>query len=217
MEKQINTLGIITHFMEFLTENDKKPDSVASFINEFKISKKDFYANFEDFDELEQHIFNLFFENTLKALINSPEYQSFSNKDKLLSFYYTFFENLNANRDYVKTSMSLKSNDFKRLKTLSLLKVSFTNYISSLDIISFDLKQDSLENAQTKILKESSWFQLLLTMKFWLDDDSNDFEKTDILIEKSVNTSFDLIDVKALKSVIDLGKFLFKEKLNNKS
>ncbi len=217
MKTQKNTLEIITHFMEFLIKNNKKPDSVASFINEFKINKRDFYTDFEDFNDLEQYIFNLFFENTLKALINSPEYQSFSNKDKLLSFYYTFFENLNANRDYVKISMSLKSNDFKRLKTLSLLKTSFTNYISSLDIISFDLKQDSLENAQTKILEESSWFQLLLTMKFWLDDDSNDFEKTDILIEKSVNASFDLIDVKALKSVIDLGKFLFKEKLNNKS
>jgi hypothetical protein len=49
-------------------------------------------------------------------------------------------------------------------------------------------------------------------MRFWLDDSSASFEKTDIFIEKAVNASFDLIDIKPLKTVIDLGKFLFKEK-----
>jgi hypothetical protein len=51
-------------------------------------------------------------------------------------------------------------------------------------------------------------------MKFWLDDTSPSFEKTDIFIEKSVNTSFDVLNIQPLKSVIDLGKFLFKEKMH---
>ena len=47
-----------------------------------------------------------------------------------------------------------------------------------------------------------------------MDDTSASFEKTDVFIEKSVNTSFDVLQVTPLKSVIDLGKFLFKEKMN---
>ena len=39
------------------------------------------------------------------------------------------------------------------------------------------------------------------------------FEKTDILIEKSVNTVVDLLDTKPLESLLDLGKFLWKEKM----
>ena len=50
-------------------------------------------------------------------------------------------------------------------------------------------------------------------MKFWIDDTSTAFEKTDIFIEKAINTSFDLIDIKPVKSLIDLGKFLVKEKM----
>jgi hypothetical protein len=50
-------------------------------------------------------------------------------------------------------------------------------------------------------------------MKFWLDDTSSSFEKTDIYIEKSVNTSFDIFNTKPLKSLIDFGKFIFKEKI----
>ena len=56
-----------------------------------------------------------------------------------------------------------------------------------------DIKQEQFEKIQENALKESAWFQLLLTMKFWLEDTSESFEKTDIFIEKSINTSFDLL------------------------
>jgi hypothetical protein len=68
---------------------------------------------------------------------------------------------------------------------------------------------------QNRSLKESAWFQLLVTLKFWLDDTSPSFEKTDIFIEKSVRASFDLIDTTPLKSIIDFGKFLYKEKMQS--
>ena len=51
-------------------------------------------------------------------------------------------------------------------------------------------------------------------MKFWIDDTSPSFEKTDIFIEKSINTSFDILDVAPIKSIIDFGKFIFKEKIH---
>ena len=71
---------------------------------------------------------------------------------------------------------------------------------------------DSLERLQDCGIQSLAWLQLLTTIKFWLNDTSSSFEKTDIFIEKSVNASFDLIDTTAIQSVIDLGKFLFKEK-----
>ena len=84
-----------------------------------------------------------------------------------------------------------------------------------MDIQTIDFKEDKLEKIQQRSIKESAWFQLLVTMKFWIDDTSSSFEKTDIFIEKSVKSSFDLIDTTPLKSIIDFGKFLFKEKIHN--
>jgi hypothetical protein len=52
-----------------------------------------------------------------------------------------------------------------------------------------------------------------LTLKFWIDDTSPGFEKTDIFIEKSVNTSFDVLNVAPIRTLIDFGKFIFKEKI----
>ena len=57
-----------------------------------------------------------------------------------------------------------------------------------------------------------AWEELLFTLKFWIEDTSLAFEKTDIFIEKSVNTSFDLMDTTPIKSLIDFGKFMWQEK-----
>ena len=88
----------------------------------------------------------------------------------------------------------------------------FLSYYKNNDI---DLKQEQLTKLQQRSLKESAWLQLLLTMKFWLDDSSPSFEKTDVFIEKSVRASFDLIDTTPLKSLIDFGKFIYKEKIHS--
>ena len=150
----------------------------------------------------------------MKVLNNSEDYQIFDARNKLLSFYYTFFENLTANRSYVVYVLNSYKNNLKGLKALSGLKKHFSEYIHSLGIQMLDLKEERLEKIQQKALKESAWLQLILTIKFWLDDSSPSFEKTDIFIEKSVNTSFDVINVAPLQSVMDLGKFLFKEKIH---
>jgi hypothetical protein len=77
-----------------------------------------------------------------------------------------------------------------------------------------DINQKQIQQIQQKGLQESAWIQLLLTLKFWMEDQSASFEKTDVFIEKSVNTSFDILQMTPLKSVLDFGKFLFKEKVN---
>ena len=53
-------------------------------------------------------------------------------------------------------------------------------------------------------------------MKFWIDDTSAKFEKTDIYIEKSVKVSFELMNVAPIYSLLDFGKFIFKEKIYQK-
>jgi hypothetical protein len=213
-KKEINALDIITYYMSYILENNCKPSSVYSFAKENKFEEAVFYNFFGSFEAVEKSIFKTFFDNTITVLEKSEDYETFDARNKLLSFYYTFFENLTANRSYVVATIDSNKMDLKKLTVLSNLKTSFTNYIDSLEIETIDLKQKNIVQIQQKSIKETAWLQLLITMKFWLNDSSANFEKTDIFIEKSVNTSFDVIDSTPLKSIIDLGKFLYKEKMN---
>tara|TARA_R110001632_G_scaffold63318_2_gene151416 strand:- start:73603 stop:74259 length:657 start_codon:yes stop_codon:yes gene_type:complete len=215
-KKNITENDIISWYMEYVLDHNKQPSSVYSFAKECNFEEALFYKYYGSFEAVEKGIFNAFFNNTLILLEKSEDYDSFDARNKLLSFYYTFFENLTANRSYVVYALEGNKNQLKSLQALTELKKSFSGYIESLNIETLDLKEERLEKLQNRGLKESAWFQLLVTMKFWMDDTSTSFEKTDIFIEKSVKASFDLIDTTPLKSIIDFGKFLFKEKMQSK-
>jgi hypothetical protein len=103
-------------------------------------------------------------------------------------------------------------NNPRFLKTISAIKPKYFEFITTLEIEKLDLKNARIEKFMGRSLDESLWVQLILCFKFWMDDNSPGLEKTDIFIEKSINTGFDLLNVQPLKSVIDLGKFLYHEK-----
>ncbi|MBU2938802.1 TetR/AcrR family transcriptional regulator [Lacinutrix sp. C3R15] len=216
-KKAITDTDIISFYMDYILENNKKPNTVYQFAKAHDITEETFYKHFASFKVLEASIFSAFYKNTLNALAKSEDYKSFDARNKLISFYYTFFENLTANRSYVLFVLHENKNSFKGLQMLSQLKYHFLEYIASLEIETIDVPQKQIQQIQNKALKESAWMQLLLTIKFWMEDTSASFEKTDVLIEKSVNTSFDILNITPLKSVMDLGKFLFKEKANMSS
>lgn len=212
-KKSIKEADIIAFYMDYVLSHGEQPKTVYAFAKENNFEEQKFYEFFGSFDALEQSVFRIFFDNAHEVLEKSEEYLNFDPRNKLLSFYFTFFEILTANRSYVIHALEENKNQLKTLKTLSKLKQRFSNYIEHLNIQTIDFKQDQLEKLQNRGLKETAWLQLLITMKFWIDDTSPAFEKTDIFIEKSVKASFDLIDTTPLKSLIDLGKFLYKEKM----
>ncbi len=210
-KKKITSKDILSAYMNFLLENGEKPKNVFVFAKELKISEQEFYQHYASFQVLEQEVFNEFFVKTLELLHKNDDYADFDAKNKLLSFYFTFFELLNRNRSYVLHALGSKNLD--ALKTLAPLRTHFKAYIDDLDIESVDLVKENLNRIKAKSLAEIAWAQFMFTLKFWMEDTSPGFEKTDVFIEKSINTTVDLVASKPFEGLIDLGKFLFKEKM----
>lgn len=183
--------------------------NVYLFSKNHEISESDFYVLFNDFSGIEKHFFVLLFDKTMETLKSSDQYATYSTKEKLLSFYYTFFGNLSSNRSFVQ--YLFKSGKLENLKKLSGLHKKFIVYIRTLDLEKLDLKDKGLNKVQDRAMQESAWIQFISVLKFWNHDQSAGFEKTDIFIEKSVNAAFELMNVKPLKTVADLGRFIFNE------
>jgi hypothetical protein len=215
-KKTINKEDIVSIYMDEVLEKGQKPKSVYHFAKENDFTEAEFYAFFGTLEGLEKEIFRLFFANTIDLLNKNTEYLEYDMKNKMLSFYFTFFEILTANRSYVLQSLKFDRNPLKNLVQLTTLRNSFKEYVSEILTDDYRLEQEKLQKFQEKGIQESAWLQLMLTIKFWVDDESAAFEKTDIFIEKSVNASFELMNVAPLNHLIDLGKFLFKEKIYSK-
>ena len=145
----------------------------------------------------------------------SEDYASLSTREQLLSFYYTFFELLTANRTYVVLTLKENKEKLDTLKSLNGLRTEFKKYIETLSIDKMSIPQELLNSFKDKAIGEVAVLQLVFTLKFWLNDTSSGFEKTDSLIEKSVKASFEIVDSLPSESIFDLGKFLFKEKFGS--
>lgn len=215
-KKELSKEGILNFYIDYFLEHNEQPQSVYLFTKHAGFEEGEFYKHYASFNQIEQNFFTSLFENTLNLLHKSDEFTSYDARTQLLSFYFTFFEMLTANRSFTIALLKEDKNKLKSLSKLTELRKHFKKFFDTLEIEKIDLKQEKLIEFQEKTMSEMAWLQFLFTLKFWLDDTSLSFEKTDIFIEKSVNTSFDLMDIAPLKSLIDFGKFMWQEKASFK-
>lgn len=206
--------SIISMYMNYRLEKNEKPKSVYQLTQLNNIDESVFYTFFGSLEGIEKEIYQLFLEKTITILHKDTSYEGYDMKNKLLSFYFTFFELLTANRSYVLMSLKEHQMPLKNLALLTELRKGFLKFITNITTIDPIVKNEKVEKFQSKAIEESAWIQFLLTLKFWMDDNSPSFEKTDIYIEKSVKLSFELMNTAPLESLIDFGKFLFQEAKN---
>lgn len=213
----IDKKTILKKYSDFVLRHNHHPVNVYTFCEDNEISENEFYIFFANFQELEKEYLVYFFEESLFLLADDANFLEMSSKTKLLSLYYTYFEQLTLNRSLVKYILESK-NRMEGLKKLSKLRVMFLDFVKNLHIsdMSIDLENTRLqkiEKYKNKGVEELFWNNFLLTLKFWMDDTSSSFEKTDIFIEKSVEASFELVNTKPLEKLLDFGKFIWKEKV----
>ncbi len=210
--KKITEETIIEGFMDYVLEHEIVPKSIYKFCKINKIAEADFYSFFGSFEGLQKAIWKKFYSNTENLLHKNKEYDSFSNKDKMLTFFYTFFELLTLNRSYVLFALEDHKNMLKSMEQLKGLRRQIKAFAADLIEDGNASKNLKITKNNPKLFSEGAWLQFMFVLKFWMDDSSAGFEKTDMAIEKSINTIFDVFDNTPLENIIDFGKFLYKEK-----
>ncbi|MDF0708884.1 TetR family transcriptional regulator C-terminal domain-containing protein [Flagellimonas okinawensis] len=203
---------IVDLFMESVLDNEKVPSSVFKFCKEHKIKEEEFYGFFGSFEILQQSIWNKFFDNSYGLMVKNKQYSSMTNEEKMLTFFFTFFENLSLNRSYVLFIMQEHKYSLEGLMQLKGLRKKFKDFASTLIEERNEEKNLKMFKYNAPLFSEGAWLQFLFILKFWMEDGSPGFEKTDIAIEKSVTTVFQIFESTPLEKIVDFGKFLYKEK-----
>ena len=209
--RKLTENDLITMYMDYVLEHETKPKSVNRFCKINKITEAEFYDIFGSLESIPKGIWNKFYENTENLLNKNKEFDGFSNKDKLLTFLYSFFELLTLNRSYVLLALQQEKNPLKNLEQLKGLRKRIKKFVTGLIDGANEDKSLKITKHNPNLFSEGAWLQFLFLLKFWKEDDSKGFEKTDMAIEKSVNTIFDVFDNTPLENLIDFGKFLYKE------
>lgn len=202
---------LIAIYMEDVLENEQRPKSVYKFAKNHEFTEEKFYTFFGSFEGLRKEIWHQFYQKSIELMNESKEVESFESREKLLTFFFTFFEMLTVNRSYILFALQEQPEPIKNMAQLRRLRKDIKGFAKDLIGEDNETKNVKLLKRNTQLFSEGAWVQTLFLLKFWIHDNSAEFEKTDIAIEKSVNTIFDVFDNTPLERVFDFGKFLWKE------
>lgn len=213
-------------YTEFVLEHGTPPPSVFQFAKKLKITEAEFYEYYTSFEAIEADVWLAFFTQAKQTVEADAVYQTYSVREKLLAFYYTWIEVLKSQRSFVVYSYNrirqnpaatpIQKAALRRRSTASPIlrpfREAFTDFARDLLAEGRESKEVEPRPFLSERYVDGLWMQTLFLLDFWVGDVSKGFEKTDTAIEKTVNTAFDLIGRSPLDSLFDLAKFIYQNK-----
>ena len=124
-KKEITNQDILGFYIDYFLENNKAPHSVFKFAKQYSFEEAIFYANFSSFEQIEKTFFTSLFQQTMDLLEKSEDFESYDARTKLLSFYFTYYEMLTANRSFTIALLKENKDKLKSVSKLSELRKQF--------------------------------------------------------------------------------------------
>ena len=140
-------------------------------------------------------------------MASDETFQAYSLREKWLATLFSFFEALKAERSlYVLTWP--KGHDLLFSKTSTQLREKYLEQASKW--IDEGEQESTIKEGciPMELKQEITWWHFVFLIDFWLKDDSKGFERTDVLIEKTVHLLFDVMGHEMGEKLVDLVKFL---------
>ena len=204
---------ILEGFVNHVLEHGSEPASVFKFAKELKMKEEEFYTYFTSFDSIKSSIWVSIYDQTLESIESQEVFKEYSAREKFLGFLFTWIEELKKNRSYLLSLYGDKTKSLKQLPSdTKEFKEKFKDFAGEIILEGKETQEIASRPFITEKYDEALWLQLAFVFRFWLDDRSPRFEKTDAAIEKSVNLAFDLMGKSALDTFVDFAKFLYQNK-----
>lgn len=202
--------SIRTAYIDYVLTEGHEPESVYKFAKKNKMTEAEFYNFFGSFEGLEQSIWADFTTRTITEVKAQEVWPQYSSREKALSFFYSFFELLKANRSFAIYSFKKAPKGLSTPKVFESTKALFEDFAQQ--ILNEGIESSELSDRKffSKKYKDALWLQFGFVLNFWVNDSSTGFEKTDEAIEKGVNVTFDLFQRSPIDNLFEYGRFLAK-------
>ncbi len=181
-------------------------------INSFTISKKvgisekDFFQHFNSADDIARKIWSNLADTVIESLNSSELFSSYPPRQKILSYYFTFFETALSERSFIEATIN-------KSKSLKTYKEKFKQFVS--DIVQEGIAVEDIKERLTlsNYYPEVLWQLHVRLLHFWLKDVSDRFVETEKAIEVYAKVPLELMGPNLLDSLFETARFDF-ERLN---
>ena len=195
-------------YKDLAVRDGRFPLSYKAVAEQAGLEPAEFIHSYPGLGDLAQDIWVELLRDTLASLEASAEFAEYGVREKLLSFYFTFFEILSSERSFFslytpKLGVWNYSPDF-----LGEFKKIWLKFVETL--VSEGTASGEVAERMVMSNEYTSWHwpQFMYLLNQWATDDSSEGQKTDKAIEKSVNLGFDIMGRNVLDSAFDFLKFM---------
>ena len=165
-----------------------------------EISEKEFFDHFSSPDEVGRKIWTNLGDSVIETLNGSELYNSYPPRQKILSYYFTFFEVALNERTFIERT-------YNNSKLTRAYKDKFKLFIGDIvqeGIANEDIKERlSLSNYYPEVL----WDLHIKLIRFWLNDTSEKFVETEKAVEMYSRIPLELMGPNLLDSMFETVKF----------
>ena len=202
--------NIVNAYLAHLDKQKKAPTWVYQFVDQSEITKEEFYKSCDDLTDLENHIWNKQFKDTVKVLQRDPTYSEYSTREKMLAFYYTLIEVLNDNRFALTVILNRSSIPMVTGGFMQSFKYDFKRFTKALIEEGIGTGEIATRPFIMERYGDVLWQQCLFILRFWSKENTKDLSATDEAIERSTNLGFDLMGHTSIDSLLGFTGFLYK-------
>ncbi|HRK28601.1 MAG TPA: TetR family transcriptional regulator C-terminal domain-containing protein [Chitinophagales bacterium] len=201
---------ITQNYINYVVKHPKKKHTLFRFATTMGIATETIQQHFTTAKAIEQQIWGIFFDQTLKQLsADANLFENYSAREKMLAFFFTLEEVMGKHREFIAATYPVSWLTFSEPECLSDFKNRFLAFTNQLITQGLDTQEIAWRAILTGRYAGLIWLEVPAIIRFWVNDQSENFEKTDSLIEKTVNFTFDAMGHTVLDSGADLLKFLW--------
>lgn len=204
VEKGVDKLE--AEYWHILLTEGKRPSSVYAFVKTVEMEESDFYRHAANFEALEAAYWLKLIEDTIETLGEDEEYPDYTCEQKLLAFFYTYFLHAQKHRSRMVGFFPAPG----CIKGIAPMRQRFIEFAR--EIIAQGVADGSVADRKklTDKYPQLLFEQFRSIIEFYRRDQSQSFQDTDALIEKSVRFGSDMARAGTLDSAFDLGRFLLR-------
>ncbi|MGQ9863170.1 MAG: hypothetical protein ACUVRD_01620 [Bacteroidia bacterium] len=187
-------------YKQLIIEGDEKV-TVYGLCQRLGISEAEFYKHFSNLEAVGRKIWASYADETIENLKNSESYAQYGAREKLLAYFFTFFEVVLKDRTFIEKT-------YTRFGLLKDYQRKFRNYTAEVvqeGIIGEEIRSRHLENLYVDVLWGVHWG----LVRFWLQDTSEGFVDTEKAIETYTKLPLELMAPNILDTAYEALRFTF--------
>jgi AcrR family transcriptional regulator len=198
---------ILEAFAASWSDEGHPPRSVSRFCKELGITEALFYKHFSSLRGLEKAFWSDWMAGVISAVEEGAEWEEFSARERYLAFLFALIQSASERRSILLERFS----DISPLShpgAFEGLRKEFSEFSQNIVDRGIETGEIADRRGLTAFYPAILYGHLRWVIDQYLKDESEEFERTDAFIEKTVVLAFDLFHSQAIDSAADLIRFL---------